>query len=270
MVGANAGDASATLPLGPLTVKEGQQNTLFFRVYQTGDAAEVAKGMVALTDRNIRFGSDVGTSGNDIGPGAIASTDNGWGMGLMLGGGNGTGVPPDFFEPVLDLETVYNVWVDIKNGPFPEDASSTGDTYSIFVAKEGTAQRTTVLTDYISARGQGQADIGFATKDLNKLLLGGLTGTSTTTNLFFDDIYLSKSGFLSTVPRPFGFTTPVQPPADITLGIARDGTQVRVTWSAGTLEAAEAVNGPWNPVAGATSPYTTTPSAAAQFYRAKQ
>jgi hypothetical protein len=205
----------------------------------------------------------------DIGPGAVASTV--WSGVLQLGGANGRNTTVDFFEPLLDFQTVYNVWVDITNGPFPEDQSSTSDTYSIYVAKKGTAQRTTVLTDYTSARGAGAADVGFATKDLNKLVLGGLNGTSTTTNLYFDDIYLSKSGFLTTVPRPYGFTTPVPPPAgDITMGIAREGAQVRVTWSAGSLEPAEVVSGPWSPVAGATSPYTATPDGAARFYRATQ
>jgi hypothetical protein len=243
---------------------------LFFRLLQVGDPNEPAKGMVALTDRNVRFGSDVGANGNDIGPGAIASTDNGWGLGLMLGGANGNGMTPDFYDPVLDLDTVYNVWVDITNEPFPEDQSSTGDTYSIYVAREGTAQRTLVLQDYISARGQGAADVGFATKDLDKLILGALNGHSTTTNLFFDDIYLSKSGFLTTVPRPFGFTTPVpgQPPA---LTITKSGSQVQINWTGGTLESAPAVNGPWTAVPGTpTSPYTTTPSASAQFYRARR
>jgi hypothetical protein len=267
MVGANAGDATAVLRLGPLTVNEGLQRTLFFRLYQVGDEAEAAKGMVALSDRNVRFGSDVGGAGNDIGPGAIASDE--LGSGLQLGGANGNGAPVEFFEPILDLDTVYNVWVDIKNDPFPEDKSSTGDTYTIYVAKEGTAQRTTVLQDYISARGQGQADVGFATPHLDKLILGGLNGTSTTTNLFFDDIYLSKSGFLSTVPRAFGFSTPVsgQPPV---LTVGKAGAQVQVTWTGGVLESASAITGPWSPVAGAASPYTTTPSAAALFYRAKQ
>ena len=269
MVGSAVGGATAVLRLGPLQVAEGQQRTLFFRVFQTGDEFEQAQGMVALSDRNVRFGGDVGAAGNDIGPGAVASTE--WGLGLMLGGANGVNQPLDFAGPVLAFETVYNVWVDITNGPFPADNSSTGDTYTIYVAQEGTAAREVVLSDYTSARGQGAADVGFATKDLDKLILGALTGTSATTNLFFDDIYLSKSGFLTTVPRPFGFTTPVPPPAeDIMLEITREGAQIRITWGAGVLEFAAQVQGPWETVAGATSPYTATPSAAAQFYRARQ
>lgn len=270
MAGASLGDATAVLRLGPLTVKEGQQSTLFFRAYQTGDEAEIAKGMVALTDRNVRFGSDVAATGNDIGPGAILSNE--MGFGLQVGGANGNGATVDFFEPILAINTVYNVWVDIKNGPFPADQTSTGDTYTIHVAKEGTAQRTTILTDYVSARGQGAADVGFATKDLDKVILGGLNGTSTTTNLFFDDIYLSKSGFNTTVPRPFGFTTPIppkptEPPA---LSVARSGNQIQITWSGTALESSDSVNAGWAPVPNAARPYTTSPDGKQKFYRAKQ
>jgi hypothetical protein len=267
MVGANAGDATASLPLGPLTVKEGQQSTLFFRLYQAGDPAEAAKGMVALSDRNVRFGSDVGGAGNDIGPGAVASTE--LGVGLQLGGANGNGAAVEFYEPILEPLTVYNVWVDIRNGPFPEDQSSTGDTYSIHVAKEGTAARTTILTDYTSARGQGQADVGFATKDLDKVILGGLNGTSTTTNLFFDDLYLSKSGYLATVPRKAGMTTPV-PGTPPSVAIARAGAQVQVTFAGGSLQSADTAVGPWSDVAGASSPLTVPASGVARFYRVRQ
>ncbi len=267
MAASRVADAAAVLRLGALAVNEGQQRTLFFRVYQDGDEFEPAMGLVALTDRNMRFGTDVGNAGNDLGPGAVASTELGWG--LMLGGANGFGFPVEYYEPILQIRTVYNVWVDITNGPMTQEPFSTGDTYSIHVAREGQAQRTTVLADYQSARGPGAADVGFATPHLDKLILGALTGHSTTTNLFFDDIYISKSGFLSTVPRPFGFTTPLpgQPP---TLSIARSGAQVIVSWSAGALESAPEVSGPWTPVAGATSPFTTPTTEAARFYRARQ
>jgi hypothetical protein len=270
MVAPNTGDSTVVLRLGPLTVKEGQQQTLFFRVYQAGDEAESAKGTVALTDRNVRFGSDVGAGGNDIGPGAIISNEAG--VGLQVGGANGTGAAVEFFDPVLTFKTVYNVWVDLKNGPFPDDNSSTGDTYTIHVAKDGTAQRTTILKDYISARGQGAADVGFATKDLDKLIVGGLNGTSTTTNLFFDDIYLSKPGYSTTVPRAFGFTQPVTAPVSApTVAIKLSGTQVEINWTGGTLESSASVTGGWSAVTGApTSPYKVTPDGAQKFYRVKQ
>ncbi|MCX8109333.1 MAG: LamG domain-containing protein, partial [Verrucomicrobiae bacterium] len=270
MVAPSTGDAMAVLRLNDLALLEGQRKTLFFRLYHTGDPLESARAMVALTDRNLRFGNEGGTTGNDIGSGAIASNEVYPGWGLMLGAANGNGAPIDFFEPLLEQMTVYNVWVDIKNDPFPEDRTSTGDTYTIHVAKEGSLQRTTVLSDYVSARGQGSADLGFATKDLDKLIISALTGHSTTTNLFFDDIYISKNDFLSTVPRPFGFTVPVQPQPP-TLTITSSASGISVSWTGGTLESATNVNGPWSPVPGATkSPYNTTPSEAARFFRAKQ
>lgn len=112
--------------------------------------------------------------------------------------------------------------------------------------------------------------MGFATDTLDKVILGALANhTAGASLLFFDDLYLSKSGYLSTVPRPFGFTTPLpgQPPR---LVIARNGTQITVSWDGGTLESAPAVTGPWTPVSGATSPYITPATEAARFYRARQ
>ena len=268
MAVATNNNATAVLRLGALAVTPGQQRTLFFRVYQANDEFALVQGMVALSDRNVRFGSDVGAAGNDIGPGAIASNELGWG--LMLGGANGNGMPVEFYEPILQFQTVYNVWVDIQNDPLTPDPFSSGDTYSIHVAREGEAQRTTVLQDYLSARGPGAADVGFATDTLDKVILGALANhTAGASLLFFDDLYLSKSGYLSTVPRPFGFTTPLpgQPPR---LVIARNGTQITVSWDGGTLESAPAVTGPWTPVSGATSPYTTPATEAARFYRARQ
>jgi hypothetical protein len=139
--------------------------------------------------------------------------------------------------------------------------------------KDGaTGPRSTILTNYTSARGQGAADVGFATKDLDKLVVSGLTGHSTSTNLFFDDFYLSQSGFNSTVPRVFGFTTPVtnSVPA-ATMAIRISGSQVEISWTAGTLESSATVNSGWATVADATtSPYKVTPGGKQQFYRTKR
>ena len=54
------------------------------------------------------------------------------------------------------------------------------------------------------------------------------------------------------------------------LGIGISGNQqtITLTWDGGAmLLQADAVTGPWNPVPGATSPYTVTADKAAQFYR---
>ncbi|MBI2948118.1 MAG: LamG domain-containing protein [Verrucomicrobia bacterium] len=271
LVAPRGGDATASLRLGPLTIKEGSQRTLFFRVYVSGDEAEPVKGTAGVTDRSVRFGSDVGGSGNDIGPGAVISNEVG--TGVQVGGANGNGSPVDFgADPVVAQKSAYNVWVDFKNDPFPADQTSTGDTYTIYAQKDGASQRTKIVTDYVSARNPvGQADVGFTTKDLDKLIIGGLSGHSTSTNLYFDDFYLSQTGFNSTVPRAFGFTVPVaetvKPP---TLSIKRSGAELEITWSAGTLESSTTLTSGWATVANAVSPVKVKPDAAARFYRARQ
>lgn len=52
------------------------------------------------------------------------------------------------------------------------------------------------------------------------------------------------------------------------LGISQAGGKVSVTFT-GTLQAADAVGGPWTDVAGATSPRDVTPDAAQKYYRSK-
>jgi hypothetical protein len=269
----NTGGSTAVMQLGPLTVAEGQERTLFFRAFLVGDESEPVRGQVALTDRPVRFGGD---SGADIGPGAVISDESG--AGRQVGGYNGSnGI--ELFNPALESRTTYNVWVDIKNAPFSQDKSTTpptnldtGDTCTVHVQKDGATQRTTIFTGFLSSRNPvGAADVGFTTPHLTRLIMGGLGGHSTSTNLFFDDIYLSQSGFNSTVPRAFGFTVPVaetaKPP---TLAIKRVGAELEITWSAGTLESTTTLTSGWTAVANAVSPLKVKPDVAQRFYRAKQ
>ena len=63
-----------------------------------------------------------------------------------------------------------------------------------------------------------------------------------------------------------------EPPDEApSMEISRNGDgSVTISWSgSGTLESAPAVTGPWNPVAGAGNPYTTTPGGT-QFFRVAQ
>ncbi|MBL9135372.1 MAG: LamG domain-containing protein [Verrucomicrobiales bacterium] len=55
-----------------------------------------------------------------------------------------------------------------------------------------------------------------------------------------------------------------------TLAISRNGAQLTITYSGGTLQEAAAVTGPFTTVANATSPYQPSPSAGAKFYRVRQ
>jgi hypothetical protein len=270
----HAGNAAAVLPLGPLTVVEGQQRTLFFRAYLTGEWTEPLRGQVALTDRRLRFGNEVGAN---VGPGAIVTDENtptfrhvggyvGWPAVLDIG----------LQDPEIETNIVWNVWVDIDNGPFQYDNSTppvainTGDLMSIYVAQDGQSQRTTILSNQIAARNPiGQIDLGFTTPDLDRLIVGAMAEHSSTTNLFFTDIYLSKDGFNSSVPRAFGYTIPVVEEEPPTLDIEWDGAQITITWTHGELESATAIDGAWSPVPGATSPYQPTVEGSSRFFRAR-
>lgn len=53
-----------------------------------------------------------------------------------------------------------------------------------------------------------------------------------------------------------------------TLAMARDGANVRVTWT-GTLEAADAVGGPWSAVAGVASPASFPVSGSQKYFRSR-
>jgi hypothetical protein len=268
----HAGNATAVLPLGPLTVFEGQQRTLFFRFLLTGDWALPIRGQVALTDRRLRFGNEIGSN---MGPGA-AITDElspsfryvsgwvGWPAMLDIGG---------FENPETVTNLVWNVWVDIDNGPFQYangTAINTGDLYSLHVAQDGEAGRATVFSNQIASRDPvGQIDLGFTTQHLDRLVAGAYAGHTASTNLFVTDIYLSKDGFNSTVPRAFGYTIPVVEAEPPSLDIQLIGGQIGITWTHGVLESSTSITGPWTAVQGATSPHQPTVETGQRFYRAR-
>jgi hypothetical protein len=54
-----------------------------------------------------------------------------------------------------------------------------------------------------------------------------------------------------------------------TLAIGRQAGNVVITYT-GTLQSADAITGPWTDVVGASSPYSTAPSAAQRYYRSRQ
>src|SRR5262249_28923576 len=53
------------------------------------------------------------------------------------------------------------------------------------------------------------------------------------------------------------------------LQITKSGANVILTWSAGTLQEASVVGGPYTDVSGASSPYSTPATAAQKYYRLK-
>jgi len=200
------------LPLSTLTIKEGELHTLFARFYlgQTAGAGTIDQ-LLGFSDKGIRGWGD---ANGDIGPGVSFQNPAG---DLQIGAFNGYGSALELATFPLQTQTVYNVWIDFSNDPI-----ATGDKYSVFIAKEGDANRTVLFTDYISSRNPNDTTLlGPTMPDLDGLVLGANTSGSI---VYFDDFYLSKSGYLATVPRAYGYSTPVMPP--VTEGPQIQGVRV--------------------------------------------
>jgi hypothetical protein len=251
------------LPLRDLTVKQGQQRTLFTRIYPQGDPAAAVLSLVGLTDRGVRNYADAIDAGG-IGPSAIPSNESGE---LLVGARNGVGGARDFLPPALVTNQVYNLWIDIKNDPI-----DTGDLYTIYLQRQGDTSRTLLFKDYICDRdpaGAPPATGGGPTlPDLDKLFVGNNGANA----VFFDDFYISKTAYNATVPRAFGFTSPAgsqtQAPK---VSINKSASQVTISWTDGTLESATAITGPWTAVTGAAAPsYSTAPSGTQRYFRIRR
>ena len=253
------GDSLASLPLGGLSVLEGQQATLFARFWlaQAMPAGAVFQ-MLGLTDRGIRFWSDMNP---DFGPDVIFQNPNG---DLQVGTRNGYQAPIELATFSLQPQTAYNIWIDVTNVPF-----ATGpDIFSIYIAQEGSATRTLLFQDYASDRNQN--DTGVLGPTGSKLIYLQAGGNDANALVYLDDFYLSKTGLNTTVPLPFGPTTPLTS-TPITLTANLVGNQIVVHYASGTLQSAASPAGPWTNVTGANPPAYTGPLTGTQlFFRCKQ
>jgi hypothetical protein len=266
MLSVGVNQALCALPLTTLSVPEGQRTTLFARFYlpDAVDASGIDE-IMGLTDKGLRFLSD---ELGDFGPGIRMQNPNG---DPQIGTENGNGNPLEFATMTFQPKTVYNLWIDITN-----DTVANGDLVSIYAAKDGGASRTTLFSGYRSNRNPNDASIlGPTRPDLIYLIVGANTATST---VYFDDFYLSKSGYNGTVPHAFGFTQAVVPSAPVSLSAVLSGNNVVISWpkNAGTgytLEWASSVNGIWSALgvtavdAGANSTVTVPTSESMRFFR---
>jgi PKD repeat protein len=100
--------------------------------------------------------------------------------------------------------------------------------------------------------------------------------TSNTTGVVVGHSYgvAGTNTVVLTVSGPVGTNSLSQPgyivvtnPGPVTLTIQWSGSEVSLTWSSGTLQAAPEVTGLYTNVPGATSPYLLPPSQASQFFR---
>lgn len=255
-------DATAVLPLRNLSLKEGQQGTLFFRMRTPASLSPdvPVRHIVGLTDKNLRWYSDA--DGN-VGPAVYVSNEGG--SDTLLGARFGVGGAVDFLSDPLEPDTEYSVWIDIRN-----EGIEAGDLFSVFLQKAGDAQRTTIVDSYLSDRDPlGATDTGATQPDLDKLFVT----TDADVSFQFDDFYLSLGTSPTSVPRAAGYTEVVggSTGGTPTLGISRDGASLQIQWDLGTLETTTdpTPSGTWTAVPGATSPFVVTPTESARFYRAR-
>jgi hypothetical protein len=269
----SAGDVMGVLPLGDNAIVEGQERTLFFRAFIRGYPQQPVLNLVALTEANFLNGGE-----NNIGLGAALSSVDSLlnpdqtGPRICIGASDGFNAGATYpivpAEPGLLPNEVYNVWVDVTNNVPPSDNANTGDTFTIWVARDGDTTRELVVQDYHADRDP----TAVVKSSLDKLVVNARGGSGTEQMVLFDDFYLSKSGLNTTVPRAYGFTVPVAPTP--TLAIRMVGSEIEITWSNGILESSSSVgaSGNWAPVTNASSPYRPQPAVVGlqQFYRVRQ
>ena len=208
--GFDDGEDLSALALNSLTLPEGEQATLFFRLYIVPDVTTPVVIQIGLTEKSIRFVGDFNT---DIGPYVrferlAGETDLDLGASSFgaLAYSSGLGI-------TLEPGTVYNVWVDVENDTFLNG----GDRFSVYLAEEGQSDRTLLFQDFTADRNEaGSPELGPAKPDLDHLLAVAI-GTGQGMNpVLFDDFYLSGGDALAnTVPVPASSFTFVEPPADI-------------------------------------------------------
>jgi hypothetical protein len=272
---AGAADTACRLLLNELTIKEGDQRTLFARFYlpQTATGGGIIQYM-GLSDKGIR---GYGDSDGDLGPDVAFQNPDGP---LQIGTWNGSGAALEFASFALQPQTVYDLWINIRNDPIAE-----GDLVTTYIAKDGDANRTVLFQDYRSDRNPSPDPgdlVGYPTKpDLTTL---HVAANSTTSTVYFDDFYLSKSGYNTTVPRVYGFSTPVsesvvvQPPKMQAVRVESGNLKFDLTTQAGVsyvIESSAALPaGSWQTaqtISGTGQPVTVTlpMSGTSQFYRTR-
>lgn len=222
LLAVNGVSAVAGLALGNYLVKEGSVATLFTRLYvpQALDVGQVDE-MMGLMDKGVRNWSDYT---GDLGPSIeIQNPTDDPLIGTQYGYQGGTRSLTFAYDPTLTVTNVYDVWIDITN-----DVIANGDMVTIYAAKDGDASRTVLFQDYVSDRNPNDGTIlGPTGPDLKNLFVAGNTASSM---VYFDDFYLSVSNYNATVPRVYGFTTPVASAVPPMLGVTKTSSNLVISW----------------------------------------
>jgi len=246
------GGQTALLPLSTLAINQGQARTIFARVYVQDDPA-IANMLneIGVTDKSLRSPNDLD---GDAGP-IVRLYDDPAGD-LAIGARNGVANPANPITLVprkLEYQQVYNLWIDITNGPFTtafEETNHTGDTFSIWLQRLGETSRMLIASNWTTDRDLLPDFLTATGLHLNQLAVGNDGGA--TGSVYVDDLYISKSGYNSTVPASWaGPTPPALTVPTLTADTASVPGQITFTWDAGALMSAPALTGPWSVVTNA-------------------
>ena len=247
VLGFDAGDDLAAIPLSSLALLEGQSGTLFFRMY-VADTVSPIGITVGLTERPIRFNDDFDSN---IGP-YIRVDQSGVSASVSARNGVGGG-----YTPVADAiapGTIYNVWIDAENRPFDivGGIQMGGDRFSVYIAPEGAPDRMTVFSDFVADRDGVNFDPALGTPglDLIYVFFSAIVANQGVNKVLFDDFYLSAGGFNSTIPVGAGsFRIPTR----ITNIFFEMSLGFSFSWNAVpgksyTLNRKTFLNDPWTPL----------------------
>jgi hypothetical protein len=245
--GGNEGQM-AVLPLAGVSVNQGQARTIFARIYVADDPTTTTiLNDIGVTDKALRTHADFGT---DTGPIVRLNTDVSFPE-LAVGAYNDVGGPLILTPRKLEQQQVYNLWIDITNGPFVTTLTSTntGDIFSVWIQRLGETSRMLISSNYVTDRDQVPDFLGPVGLNLDKLVLGNGAASGT---VYFDDLYISKSGYNSTVPIAWaGPTPPALPqPTTFTADFWTVPGSIQFAWDMGALTYAPALTGPWTVVPG--------------------
>ena len=259
----------AVLPLSGYSINEGQARTLFARIYVNDDpAGTTMNNRLGVTDKNMKDARDTVL---DTGP--VARIYIPAGPELALGAYEGTNGPLNLFPVKLEYQQVYNLWIDITNAPV--SSTNSGDLYSIWLQRLGASSRSLIVSNYPSDRDLLADFLGGGlppVSPLSELIAGNASASGT---VYMTDLYISASGYNSTVPVAWNGATPPVPSTPIftaTTDTSSSPGQVLLnfTWDAGGLWSAPAITGPWTVVpdsVGFSYVVTINPATPQQFFR---
>lgn len=267
------------LQLRSFLIPEGKKATVFFRLATIDDDASDSPVNVlfGVTEKPIRFTGDFN---NDAGPLVRLTKPVGFNP-ISLNSRNGVGNEYTVSDFSLEFDAVYNIWIEVEN-----KTNEDGDVYSVYIAEEGQAERTTVFENFVSDRNpDGTADLGKPKPNLISLLIMSSAGNAGVGNLLFDDLFINIGKHIDTVPIASSFVTATAP--EIVLHSSRvstDGSGFSFDWNsvAGNIyqiQRQASLGGPWQVIAdaypegGATAEntsFTDNSLGAASFYRVTQ